>query len=208
MEPDDTSRRNWHLYQEQTLELNEKDTAFYNKYVAALPERGKILDIGAGSGRLSRYIHQKRPDLHIDALEPHIKPDHILKTNANGIHLLEMPIETLDMLDTYDHAFAINVLFFTDPANIHDIFKRIHHALKTGGTFYFIYTIANPDNTPNKLHTPERNVLRELLSTSGFTLDSTKDLGMRTYGAIIGRAPKKVHTLAINAHKSLPSDIG
>lgn len=103
------------------------------------PNPRRILDLGAGDGRLAALVLLERPDLEAVALD--FSPTMLqtarerFRDNPNVRlvdHNLDLPLPDLGAFDAVVSSFAIHHL--ADPRK-RELYAEIHHALKPGGVF-------------------------------------------------------------------------
>ena len=96
--------------------LNEFNTWYYNRRIyvlsrhlaAAIPNRGRVLDLGAGDGQLAHALMKLRPDLKIEGVDvvPRVKTL-IPVTQYDGVKL---PFED----KSFDYVTIVDVLHHAD----------------------------------------------------------------------------------------------
>ncbi len=81
------------LYQDKFMDMNLYDDT-YDAFCNKLAAGAGILEIACGPGNITKYVHTKRPDLIIDAID--IAPDMITLAKVN------VPAATFRVMDTRD----------------------------------------------------------------------------------------------------------
>jgi len=82
-----------------------------------LPESARVLDIGAGNGKLSRAICDLRPDVHIEGVDIKIWPERFIPLNKFDGHTI--PAED----DSWDVCMICDVLHHCD--NAHELLTEM-----------------------------------------------------------------------------------
>lgn len=109
----------------------------YRRVGAEVPiEKGKLLDIGCGPGRLARLLAASRPELQVVGLDP---SPAMLRQARRGpmvpnLDFREGPIETVDSVDEFD--FLLSVLSFHHWEEPVKGLRAAYRSLKPGGRFW------------------------------------------------------------------------
>lgn len=127
----DYYNRQFGQYTETTVDLEFSD--IQDRFLKYLEPGATILDFGCGSGRDSRYFLQKGYAVEAsDGSEEMVR----IATETAGIPVKLMLFSELDETEKYDGIFACASILHVPSAELPDIFRRVHKALKTGGIFY------------------------------------------------------------------------
>lgn len=99
----------------------------------------RILDLGAGTGMLSRVVAGLRPDAHFVLVDGASELLVQAEQRLDG-HCASCVTATQDMRDPipegpYDAVVSALAIHHLVDSEKHDLFKRIHHVLKPGGVF-------------------------------------------------------------------------
>ena len=104
------------------IELND----FYIKFLKYIPDGGKILDLGCGSGRDSLYFLQKGYDVTaVDASEKMVKLSSELTKNKT----LYLRIQDIDFQNQFDGIWACASLLHIDKTlteSVYNILCKMH----------------------------------------------------------------------------------
>ena len=121
-------------FYEDTVEIDLKD--FYPKFLKHIPNNGKILDLGCGSGRDSLYFIKKGYLVtSIDGSKEMVKLSSQLTSQKT--HLLN--IENIDFENEYDGIWAYASLLHIDESITKDVIGKLGKALKKDGVLYASY---------------------------------------------------------------------
>lgn len=116
-----------------TAKTSDKDVDKLQKFMAALPPGGHILELGCGGGYHSLLMLEAGFDIHPTDGTPEIA--------KQAEKRLKRPVQIMDFGDLeaknqFDGVWANACLLHVQRAKLADILKRIHLALKPVGTFY------------------------------------------------------------------------
>lgn len=112
------------------------DVAFaeiQDMFLEYLPEGGKILDFGCGSGRDTKYFLGKGYD--VDATDGSEELCKIAGEYA-GVQVKQMLFEELDAAEEYDGVWACASILHVEKKQLPDILGKIAAATKKGGMVY------------------------------------------------------------------------
>lgn len=116
--------------------MNTKDANMENLYklfLKYIPEGGKILDLGCGSGRDTKYFLGKGYDVvAVDGSIEMVK----LSTEYTGKKTLHMTFQEIDFDEEFDGIWACASLLHVRRDEISSILYKIHRALKPNGVLY------------------------------------------------------------------------
>lgn len=145
-------------------------------------ERGRLLDVGCGPGRLTRLIAAARPGVAVTGLD--LSPD-MIRQAGRGRRLpnLEFSVGNpalLAIADEFD--FAVTVLSFHHWEEPEEVLAGIHRALKPGGRLW-IYE-PDPEAATEDIHADRTPLFgrwrvpaawqRRMSRGHGFTLDEVE----------------------------------
>lgn len=128
--------------------------AFYGTAVAAIPAKAKtVLDLGAGTGLLSRMVRAARPDAHLTLLDG--APAMLEQAKAelgggddDGARTAYVTADLTDPLPGEPASFCAVVsalaIHHLDDAGKRDLFARAYAQLKPGGVFVNAEQVAGP----------------------------------------------------------------
>jgi SAM-dependent methyltransferase len=99
-------------------------------------ERGSLLDIGCGPGRLDRLLAAARPELRVVGLDS--SPDMVRQAGRGpslpNLEFREGEVEAAPFREEFD--FALSVLSFHHWEEPSEGLEAVHRALKPGGRFW------------------------------------------------------------------------
>jgi SAM-dependent methyltransferase len=156
-------------------------------------DRGKLLDIGCGAGKLDRLIAAARPKLHavgLDSSEPMIRA----ARKTSDLPNLEFHVGTVEQSGSSDEFdFALTVLSFHHWEEPEETLAAVHRALVPGGRFW-IYEM-DPDASAQAIRADRGRVWglfripvgiqRRMARDHGFTIREV-DAVVRP---VVGRTP-------------------
>jgi SAM-dependent methyltransferase len=102
-------------------------------FLEYLPEGGKILDFGCGSGRDTAYFLRKGYEVDATDGSPELCE---IASEYTGITVRQMLFEELDEREVYDGIWACASILHVEKAKLPDILKRMAKAVKENGTIY------------------------------------------------------------------------
>lgn len=128
---------------------------FYNMFLKKnIPEGGKILDYGCGSGNNSVFFMQKGYSVFgVDVapsfpklVEKNLSANHIDKTALSKFTLIKPDTTTLDFPDNYFDFIVSNQVLYYLPTEEHlqKVCKELKRVLRPGGFVFF--TMMGPSN--------------------------------------------------------------
>lgn len=112
----------------EAIDLSARDLpALKARYlVTSLPERGRVLELGSGEGKMLRTVHAEKPDLELvgcDVREPQAPPlGFEFRRMENGIPAADAELDAVIVADVLEHV--------PDPGFALDEIRRV---LKLGG---------------------------------------------------------------------------
>jgi len=114
-----------------TVTADMKD--LQNRFLSYLPQHGKILDAGCGSGRDSKCFLEAGFQVDaFDASEQLCK----LATELISQHVRHMYFENIDYENEYDGVWASASLLHVSKSELPNILVRMHRSLKKHGILY------------------------------------------------------------------------
>ena len=167
------------------------------RFLAAIPAGGSILDAGCGSGRDSKAFLDRGFRVTAFDASPEmarLASDHI------GQPVAVRRLEDVDERDTYDGAWACASLLHLPEAQLRTALARLWAALKPGGVLYVSFKLGEGERQKDGRHftdvTEARlhewlSALPELRETTLWTSDDRRP----------ERTEKWVNALAFRAHK-------
>ena len=109
---------------------------FYEKFLRYIPDKGKILDVGCGSGRDSLYFINNGYDVtSIDASEEMVK----LSSALTGQSTIHLRIEDIDYQNKFNGIWACASLLHIENILTEKVLISLGNALKKNGVLYASY---------------------------------------------------------------------
>ena len=109
---------------------------FYEKFLRYIPDKGRILDVGCGSGRDSLYFINNGYDVtSIDASEEMVK----LSSALTGQSTIHLRIEDIDYQNKFNGIWACASLLHIENILTEKVLISLGNALKKNGVLYASY---------------------------------------------------------------------
>jgi len=115
----------------ETVNIDMED--LYKPFLGLIPQGGKILDAGCGSGRDTLYFNKKGYNVvSFDYSEPLVE----LATEYTGQEILLRSFEDIDFTDEFDGVWACASLIHVAKRDINSAVAKLERALKPNGVLY------------------------------------------------------------------------
>ena len=109
---------------------------FYEKFLRYIPDKGRILDVGCGSGRDSLYFINNGYDVtSIDASEEMVK----LSSALTGQSTIHLRIEDIDYQNKFNGIWACASLLHIEKIFTEKVLISLGNALRKSGVLYASY---------------------------------------------------------------------
>ena len=108
-------------------------SSIQDAFLSLLHSGARILDLGCGTGRDSRYFLSRGFD--VTACDGSARMCEIASANT-GLEARHLLFEDLDYVDEFDGIWACSSLLHVPSTGLKDIFRLVHKALKSNGVFY------------------------------------------------------------------------
>ena len=152
-------------------QINEAEGCWLDHALQLIPKKGKILELGSGSGRNAAVI-QKR-GYHIECTDAVPGFLDLLKSQGLKARLLNALHD--DFGNGYDMLLANGVLVHFTPEESRSVVRKVHAALKKGGIFAFsVKQGEGSEWTSEKLGAPrffhywQVEALKRFIAANGF----------------------------------------
>lgn len=123
--------KNAREFADETVNVNF--TEIQDLFLEYVPEGGKILDFGCGSGRDTKYFLNKGYNVDaIDGSEELCK----IASNYTEISVKKMKFEELDCIGVYDGIWACASILHVANKELPNILRKMTDAVKNGGVIY------------------------------------------------------------------------
>ena len=113
--------------------VNVEFSEVQDKFLSLIPDGGKILDYGCGSGRDTKYFLSK--GYIVDAIDGSEKLCEIAHANT-GIDIRQMLFSELDAVEAYDGIWACSSILHVAREELKSIFEKMIRAVRPGGYIY------------------------------------------------------------------------
>lgn len=157
------SKRGWKVFQERsynkTLEYYDKNaedfvrgtldvdfTKIQNRFLNLLPQEGRILDFGCGSGRDARYFHEK--GFHVDAVDGSAELCRLAR-KLTGIDVRQMLFKDLDKVESYDGIWACSSILHLPSSELSEVLLKMIRALRRRGIIYTSFKYGESEGIRN-----------------------------------------------------------
>lgn len=142
-----------------------------------LPERAKVLDFGASSGRVIRVLHAYRPDIEAHACDVNENAVNWARKELSGISFDVSPLRPPLPYgnESFDMAFAISIWSHLNEATADAWLDEMHRILKTDGVLLFtvhgLQSVSYYNQIKSHSATALEDVLRSLLARGFYFRD-------------------------------------
>lgn len=139
-------------------------TEIQNLFLQYVPDGGKILDFGCGSGRDTKYFLSK--GYGVDATDGSEELCRIA-SEYSGITVRHMLFEELDEVEKYDGIWACASILHVEKKQLPDILKKIAVATENGGVVYTSFKYGDSEGMRNGRYFTylKEDSFREILDT-------------------------------------------
>lgn len=150
------------------------DNPMIQKFIAAIPTGGTVLDIGCGPGFAAGAMAQAGLDAH--AWDP--VPEMLELASAhNGVSARQAGYDDLTQSDAFDGIWANFSMLHTPLAKWPEQFTAIHTALKPGGLLHFGTKLGvgeSRDRIGRLYSYMTEDKLADLLTSTGFNIEYSR----------------------------------
>lgn len=150
--------------------VNVSMQEMYDQFEAYLNSGDKILDLGCGSGRDSKYFLSKGYDvISVDGS----KELCYLAEKYIGRNVINISFEELDYINEFDAVWACASLLHVNSNELLEAFTRIRNSLKDKGLIYASWKYGNNERINNGKHYIDLNEqsLTELFDSFSFSIE-------------------------------------
>lgn len=132
------------LNQDKFMDLdlyNETYDLFCNTIVT---ENSKILELGCGPGNITKYIHEKRPDFAIEAIDVAPNMIELAKKNCPEVSFKIMDIRQIYQLQSKYNAIICGFCIpYISRSELTQLIINSHHLLSESGVLYLSFVDGN-----------------------------------------------------------------
>ena len=116
--------------------INVDMSTIQNKFLSYLKNEGRILDLGCGAGRDTKYFMSKGYSVEaVDGSEELCK----MASEYTGIKVRHLYFENLDYENEFDGIWACSSLLHVPSAELKNVLQRCFKAMKKDGVFYLSF---------------------------------------------------------------------
>lgn len=154
-------------------------TEMQDIFLEYVPEGGKILDFGCGSGRDTKYFLSKGYD--VQAIDGSVELCKIA-SEYTGIIVKQMLFDELDACEEYDGVWACASILHVKKQQLPEIIQKIATATKKNGTVYLSFKYGDFEGVKNGryfTYLTEESIEKILCEIPTLTIDRlwiTKDV--------------------------------
>lgn len=134
--------KNAAAFVDNTFSVNME--SIYQPFLYYLPDHGKILDVGCGSGRDSLYF--KNRGFAVDAFD-YSSELVKLATEKTGLPIQQLSFYDLDVINQYDGIWACASLLHCERNRLPEVLRKLINALKVNGVCYLSFKYGDRDRT-------------------------------------------------------------
>ncbi len=127
----DYYNNNGKKYAESTINADMSDA--YGHFLPLVKKNGRIMDLGCGSGRDSRYFMEQ--GFEVVAVDGSIEMCRYAET-VIGQEVLNLRFEEIEFDNEFDGIWACSSLLHVEKSGLLDVLKRVSKSLKAGGILY------------------------------------------------------------------------
>ncbi len=167
--PEDT--RDWSKFYARTMHLPSPD--YTREFLDNVPENGRVLDFGAGSGAWTLAFLRDRPDATFDALDKNIDKT-ILPDDFKGQRLAKRFEDYRAPAEPYHAIWARSVLFFLARPALEQCFHELAKSLAPKGVIAFTMVDDCHATTSARFHGMSEDAIREMMAREGLELVKIK----------------------------------
>lgn len=120
--------------------------ALQREFARRLPQGGRILDLGCGSGRDSLAF--LKAGFEVDAVDGSVQMA-LAASELTGLSVAHALFDDYEPKGPYDGIWACSSLLHVPTAELAGIIAKYAHALTPGGAFYLSFKLGNHDGMRN-----------------------------------------------------------
>lgn len=150
--------------------INVNFAEIQEKFIKLLPDGGKILDFGCGSGRDASYFYKR--GFLVDAVDGSAELCK-LAGRYSGINVRQMLFSELNAVEEYDGIWACSSILHLPIAELKEVMIKILCALKSYGWFYASFKYGEFEGVRNGRYFTDftkESFERFILDMSGFSI--------------------------------------
>lgn len=129
--------------------VNVDMASLYHPFLQHIPERGRILDAGCGSGRDSKAFLEK--GYQVDAFDASSEMVS-LASQHTGLGVKQMTFSDINDVERYDGIWCCASLLHVSAEALPDVMSKLARALKTGGTWYVSFKYGETERVKDGRH--------------------------------------------------------
>ncbi len=162
--------KNAEKYIEETFNCDMKEQ--YDFFLQYMPKKGKILDIGFGSGRDMIYFASK--GYEAEGIDPTLAFVNNMKEKGYNVH--QLSAQELNFKNKFDGIWACASLLHVKRVYLAETLKKCKSALKVNGIMYCSFKYGNCEIIRNERYFNYLNEesLKEILNADSFKIIDIK----------------------------------
>ena len=146
------ARNTLNYYRNHSLQFFENTvnvdmTVLYDAFLKYLPAQGKILDLGCGSGRDTKYFHDQ--GYQVEAVDYALELVQLAQSYT-GLPIRYESFYDLKDWQSYDGIWACASLLHCERDELYNVMNRIVNALKITGICYLSFKYGTQDRVVNE----------------------------------------------------------
>lgn len=128
------------IYEDKFMSLDLYNATYDNFCDLITKKNSRVLELGCGPGNITKYIHSKRPDFRIDAIDVAPNMIELAKKNCPDVNCKVMDIRFVNQLPSdYDAIICGFGIPYISKAELTQLIADSNQLLNTSGIFYLSF---------------------------------------------------------------------